>query len=409
VRVEKHGSSFQLTYCTNIHAADGWDAVYANVRQYALAIKRRVAPDSSFGIGLRLSARDARELLAGERLAEFRHFLDDNGLYVALINGFPHGSFHRTVVKADVYAPDWAHDERLRYTLDLVEILERLVPQDLDGGISTAPLTYKTWMPADPEPAWRAFTENVVRVAEAMVRVRERSGRLIHLDIEPEPDCLIETTGEFVDFFERRLLAHGAAPLAANLGCNRARAEDYLREHVRVCLDCCHYAVEFEDPEEALRRFRSAGIRIGRVQVSSALKAIFPEDSRDRDALVQRLRRFADSTYLHQVVQACDGLTHYPDLDVALEHAGAVAAWAEWRIHFHVPLFATEYDGLESTQDYARKVIDLVTASGDTRHFELETYTWDVLPEELRSKLDLLGSIVREFYWAIDVFTRNAE
>jgi sugar phosphate isomerase/epimerase len=402
VRIEKHGSSFHLTYCTNIHAAEGWDAVLANVRQFAPAIKRRVAPDAAFGIGLRLSARDARELLEGDRLADFRRYLDENGLYVALINGFPHGSFHRTAVKADVYAPDWRDEERVRYTLDLVRILEGLLPAEIDGGISTAPLTYKAWMPADAEAAWTTFTANVVRIAEAMVRVRERTGLLMHLDIEPEPDCQIETTSEFIDFFERRLLPQGAPSLTSMLGCDRTRAAEHLREHVRVCLDCCHYAVEFEDPEDALRRFRDAGIRIGRVQVSSALKVVFPEDPHRREALVQRLRRFADSTYLHQVVQAWDGLTHYPDLDVALDHAREAPDLAEWRIHFHVPLFATGYDGLESTQGYARRVIELAAASGAAHHFELETYTWDVLPEGL--KIDLLGSIVREYDWALGSF-----
>ena len=135
MRIERRGSSFQLTYCTNIHAADGWEAVYANVRQFAPALKRRLSPDSPFGIGLRLSARDARELLQDDRLAGFRAFLDENGLYVALINGFPYGAFHRTAVKSEVYAPDWRDEERVRYTLDLVRILERLLPPDVDGGI----------------------------------------------------------------------------------------------------------------------------------------------------------------------------------------------------------------------------------------------------------------------------------
>jgi len=404
VRVERRGSGFHLTYCTNIHAADGWDAVYANVRQFAPALKRRLSPDSPFGLGLRLSARDARELLEEDHLDRFRSFLDGNGLYVALINGFPHGAFHRTAVKSEVYAPDWRDEERVRYTLDLVRVLERLLPGEFDGGISTAPLTYKLWMPVrDTDAAWSTFTENVVRIAEAMVRVRERSGLLLHLDIEPEPDCQIETTAEFIDFFERRLLHDGAPSLASRVKCDRSRAADHLREHVQVCVDCCHYAVEFEDPADAFRQFKDAGIQIGRVQVSSALKVTFPEEPVDRDALVKRLHRFADSTYLHQVVQTWNGLTHYPDLDVALEHAAAVPAGAEWRIHFHVPLFATGYDGLGSTQDYARKVIELATASGAARHFELETYTWDVLPEGL--KIDLLGSIVREYDWALGVFT----
>jgi len=395
LRVDPKGP-FHLTYCTNIHAADGWDAVNANVRRFAPALKHRLSPSGPFGIGLRLSARDARELLEGDRLDEFRRFLDAGGLYVALINGFPHGSFHRTAVKADVYAPDWRDDERVRYTLDLVTILARLLPEGMDGGVSTAPLSYKPWVErADP----RAFVANIVRVAEAMARVRQRTGALIHLDIEPEPDCVIETSDEFLAFFDRRLLPDGAPMLAATLGCDVAAARDQLRDHVAICVDCCHFAVEYEDPAEALERVRSAGVRVGRVQLSSALKIVFPRDEAASAALLERLRRFADSTYLHQVIEQRDGaLRHFPDLGVALDRHESPAG-AEWRVHFHVPLFTAEYDGLGSTQDYVRQVLDIARRTRFANHFEIETYTWDVLPAGL--KIDLLDSIGREYEWVL--------
>jgi sugar phosphate isomerase/epimerase len=398
VRADPSGF-FHLTYCTNIHAADGWDAVDANVRRFAPALKERLSPAAPFGIGLRLSARDARELLEGDRLEEFRAFLDAGQMYVALINGFPHGSFHRTPVKAEVYAPDWRDDERVRYTLDLVTILGRLLPANLDGGISTAPLSYKPWVRgADPS----AFTANIVRVAEAMVRHRERTGLVMHLDIEPEPDCVIETSDEFLEFFERHLLRDGSRRLAASLGCDLPTAEAHLREHVRICVDCCHFAVEYEDPIAALDRVRAAGVQVGRVQLSSALTVTFPQDEAGCVALAARLRRFADSTYLHQVIERHDGvLTHYPDLDVALDN-GRSPAGSEWRIHFHVPLFTAEYDGLGSTQGYVEHVLDIAKRTRFTRHFEIETYTWDVLPAGL--KIDLLDSIAREYEWVLTQF-----
>ena len=143
-----------------------------------------------------MSARDARELLHDDGVGEFRRFLDEQGLYVALINGFPHGSFHRTPVKAEVYAPDWRDDERVRYTLDLVNILERLLPRDMDGGISTAPLSYKPWV---AEGDSRPFVRNVVQVVAAMARSKQHTGATLHLDIEPEPDCVLETSDEFVE------------------------------------------------------------------------------------------------------------------------------------------------------------------------------------------------------------------
>jgi hypothetical protein len=162
--------------------------------------------------------------------------------------------------------------------------------------------------------------------------------------------------------------------------------------------------VEFEDPADALRRIREAGLYVGRVQLSSALKIRFPDDPAQCASLVARLRRFADATYLHQVIEKQDGtLQHYADLAVALA-ARPIPAGAEWRIHFHVPLFAADYEGLCSTQDYVRDVIARASASHLTRHFEIETYTWDVLPDGL--KIDLLESIAREFEWVLGEFKK---
>jgi sugar phosphate isomerase/epimerase len=393
---------FHLTYCTNIHPGDGWAEVDANLRRFAPRLKARLSPAAPFGLGLRLSAHDARELLAGDRLAELRAYLDAEGLYVALINGFPHGAFHRTVVKADVYAPDWRDDGRVRYTLDLVTILGRLLPGGIDGGVSTAPLSYKPWVHAPPAEMWDVFVRNVVRVAGAMVQLRRDTGLFAHLDIEPEPDCLIETSDELIDFFERRLLPTGAPILAAALGCSLEDARDQLRDHVRICFDCCHFAVEYEDPAEALNRLRRAGIQVGRVQLSSALKVTFPAHAAGSGALLERLRAFADSTYLHQVIVRRNGdLHHFPDLDDAIAGAGT-APGTEWRIHFHVPLFTAEYDGLGSTQEYVRTILGMAARTRFSRHFEIETYTWDVLPPGL--KIDLLDSIGREYEWVLGNF-----
>lgn len=396
----KASGGLHLTYCTNIHPGNGWDAVFANLERYAPALKARFSPDAPFGIGLRLSAREARELLEGNRLDAFRGFLDGAGLYVAIINGFPHGAFHGTVVKAEVYAPDWRDEARVRYTQDLVEILRRLLPEGVDGGISTAPLSYKTWMETAAPGDWDAITRNVVRIAENLARVRDSDGKLIHLDIEPEPDCSIENTDETLDFFSRRLLPAGAPMLARSLGISEEDARGRLQDHVQVCFDCCHFAVEYEDPAGALARLREAGIRIGRVQLSSALRVRFPDEAAACAEAARRLRPFADATYLHQVVEKGGGdLRRFPDLDAALERAPGACA-REWRIHFHVPLFTDRYDRFESTQAYVREVLRSMVRNGGTSHLEIETYTWDVLPAGL--KQDLLESIAREYEWVLD-------
>ena len=424
-----------LTYCTNIHPADGWDQVRSTLARYAPALRARFAPDSEFGVGLRLSAADARGLLAGNNLEDFRRFLEDEGLCVAIVNGFPYGPFHGTPVKASVYAPDWRDPARVAYTLDLVRILGPLLPDDIDGGISTVPLSYKPWMSAADDRAWEAILGNVVRVAEALVRAREESGALIHLDIEPEPDCAIENTQETLEFFERRLLPSAVPLLARALGTGETAAREHLLEHIRLCFDCCHFAVAFEDPREAMDRIRAAGIRIGRIQLSSALDVKVPGDPAQAAIVMDRLRPFADATYLHQVVErraagqpppdggshpspvvasgfsrkAADGpgtgreaealeLRHFLDLPDALDGPKAQGP-REWRIHFHVPLFTSEYGILGSTQSYVAEVVTHALATSATSHLEIETYTWDVLPEGL--KMDLLESIGREYEWVL--------
>lgn len=394
MRITPDGS-LHLTYCTNIHAADGWAAVFSTLQRHAPALKARFSPEAPFGVGLRLSARDARELLDGH-LDEFRRFLDREGLYVAIINGFPHGAFHRTAVKADVYAPDWRDDARVAYTSNLIDILATLLPDGVEGGISTVPLSYKPWMQEATTADWETLTANVVTIAEKLARLERERGITIHLDIEPEPDCIIEDTAETLAFFDRWLIERGGPLLskAMNLTADEARAA--LLRHVRVCFDCCHFSVEHERPVTALGRLREAGIQIGRIQLSSALRVVMPENPADAGQLIDRLRPFADSTYLHQVIRRRGlSLDHFPDLGDALSEGGA----GEWRIHFHVPLFTDDYAGLQSTQGDVADILALAGRADVTRHLEIETYTWDVLPPDL--KIDLLESIAREYDWVL--------
>ncbi len=394
---------FQLTYCTNIHPANGWPDVLANLRRYAPALKARLAPERPFGLGLRLSGQESVELLQGTRLQQFRSFLDEQGLYVFTLNGFPYGPFHQQPVKAEVHAPDWRDEERVQYTLRLIEILAALLPDDGEGGISTNPLSYKPWINTGDTATWECFTRNVVRIAAALVRVAQDHGKLIHIDIEPEPDGVLESSADLVRFYREWLLPRGADMLADELGVGVDEARWLLLEHIRVCFDTCHMAVAFEDPSEVLARFDAIGIKVGKVQISSALKVMFPADLGERTSLERGLQPFVESTYLHQVVQRNrDGTrSQFPDLMDAL---GSIhdPRTAEWRIHFHVPIFMERYGPFLSTQPEIKQVLALLQARRFSQHLEIETYTWDVLPPDL--KHDLTDSIAREYAWVRHVF-----
>jgi sugar phosphate isomerase/epimerase len=389
-----------LTYCTNIHPGETWADVRANLERHVVRVKAAVAPTDPFGVGLRLSAIAAATLAEPAELAAFQAFLRDRGLYVFTINGFPYGPFHGTRVKEEVYLPDWLDEARLEYSDRLAELLAALLPDEpgLEGTVSTVPGAYKARAP-DAAAASR-MAELMVRHAAGLHRLRERTGKAVSLALEPEPCCHMETIDETVRFFEAHLFAPAAVAAFGRLtGLGRGESEAALRRHLGVCFDACHMAVEFEDAASGLAALRNAGIRVGKVQVSAGLRVrMDPADQ----GLVDALRPFAEGVYLHQVVEQRDGrLARYLDLPEALAAAARDRGGArEWRIHFHVPLFREELGPFASTQDYLRGVLGLLRREAHTPHLEVETYTWDVLPEAFRRE-DIAVAVARELRWVL--------
>jgi sugar phosphate isomerase/epimerase len=399
---EKH-----LTYCTNIHPGESWDEVFAQLKKAVPELKSRIVPSDSFGIGLRLSARAASALLKGERLPAFKKWLEHNGLYVFTMNGFPYGDFHSKQIKEEVYAPDWRREERINYTLDLVKILAYLLPEGMDGSISTSPLSYKYWLKesSQREEVFQQGSRNMAQIAYVMAQIEANQGKELHLAIEPEPDCLLENSRETVDYFQQWLFPEGSAYLSKVFGINLTEAARMLKKHIGVCYDTCHFAVEYEDPLQAIERFTQAGIRIGKVQLSAALKCMLETSDMRREAS-SRLKAFEESTYLHQVIERQqDGSFHYyPDLSEALPHIVKPEA-KEWRIHYHVPVFIDRFDSLRSTRSDITQSWKVLKEVEGCHHFEIETYTWEVLPEAL--KQDLIDSIEREFRWTLAMMKQN--
>ncbi len=396
-------NNFHLTYCTNIHPGESWDEVFTNLQQYIPTLQNRLTIGEPFGIGLRLADIASRELLQGNNLTQFKTWLKKHNLYVFTLNGFPYGGFHRQVVKDQVYAPDWSKTERLEYTLRLVKILAELLPDGVEGSISTLPLSYKPWFQDNQISRTLTIvnaTLNLARVVVEMARIRTETGKILHIDLEPEPDGMIENAAEVVDYFQTYLLPISGAYISKYLRIPQETAEILLLDHVRVCYDTCHFAVEYENPISVLRQFETAGIKIGKIQISAALQVDLPKDNRQRYLVKEKLQKFAESTYLHQVIarEGKETLQNYSDLEKALgDFENSIAD--EWRIHFHVPIFIREYELLQSTQDDIVRVLELLKIHNFCSHVEIETYTWEVLPSTM--KLDLIASIQREYEWIL--------
>jgi sugar phosphate isomerase/epimerase len=368
----------ELTYCTNVHPGESLPEVFALVEQHVTAVKRAVAPDQRFGVGLRLAAAAANALEAPEELARFKAELDDEGLYCFTLNGFPYGAFHATRVKEQVYLPDWRAAERLRYTQALANVLAELLPMGVSGSISTVPGCFKP--NATGPDAERAMAFALVDAVAMLVDIARTKGRHIALALEPEPACFLETTDEAVRFFETRLLERDAlARLVDAADIEPQQAERTLRRHLGVCLDTCHASVEFESPLGAFRQLTAAGISVPKVQLSAGLELADPAPE-----ALQALRAFADGVYLHQTVVRSRGqLSRFLDLPDAL--ASAPQRDATWRVHFHVPIFLQQLGPFRSTQADLLPLLSELARAPSCPHLEVETYTWDVLPEQFRN------------------------
>ena len=385
----KLSSGLHLAYCTNIHRGETWDETFSALRRHTLAVRIAISPAAPFAIGLRLGARAAGELGSSPQLRDaFRAWLEAENCYVVAINGFPYGRFHGTRVKEQVYAPDWSTQERLDYTNLLFDLLCEIAPPGESIGVSTLPGSFKEFVTESSRI--ERIQENLLACSRHIDSLRERSGRDIHLGLEPEPLGLFETSEETVNFLNRLV--------------QRAEDPDSVRRNLGVNYDTCHLAVEYESAREALGRIASAGWRISKLHLSSALR--FPPIP---EALRQ-IRAFQDEIYLHQVVaRQSDGtLVRYRDLPPALAAVDAGRpAGEEWRVHFHIPLHERPLAPFGDTRDHLLETLDVVQANPELcPHLEMETYTWEVLPDALRNA-DVTAQLIREYQWTLDALRQR--
>jgi sugar phosphate isomerase/epimerase len=354
-----------------------------------------VSPDRPFGVCLRLSAAAAQTLVdAPAERARLTGFLADHDLYVFTVNAFVYGGFKGETVKERVYEPDWQTEERVRYTANVADILAEIAPAGVNPSIQTPPMGFKP--KATGPDVVAQYARNVMRIVARLVELERSTGRTITLAIEPEPHCFVETTDEAIAFFADHLYAGPAVRELARLaGLPMSEANAALRRHLGLVYDVGHQAVEYEDPEVALRMLVDAGVPVFKLQLAAALRV--PE-VREED--VDRLRRFAGTIYLTQTVERRNGdLTRYLNME------DAFAAWErdpgprEWRIHFHVPIFLERLGALQTTRAATAAALGMHRAGALSRHVEIETYTWDVLPGEFKTG-DVVEYVAREIEWA---------
>ncbi|MVO87190.1 metabolite traffic protein EboE [Streptomyces sp. p1417] len=387
------GSTVHLAYCTNVHPAETLDGVLAQLRDHCEPVRKRLGRDR-IGIGLWL-AKDAAHALVTDlaALRGLRTELDRRGLEVVTLNGFPYEGFGAEQVKYRVYKPDWADAERLDHTSALARVLVQLLPDDVtEGTISTLPLAWRTAFDADRAEQAHSALRTLAHRLDALA---ELTGKSVRVGLEPEPGCTVETTGDAI------------APLTA-VGHHR----------IGVCVDTCHLATSFEDPATALDALGTAGIPIVKSQLSAALHAEHPHLPEVRAALAA----FDEPRFLHQTrtltgapggagttgTLVATALRGTDDLGEALTRR-TLPDSAPWRSHFHVPLHASPAAPLTSTLPVLKDTLTRLVGGPHprTHHLEVETYTWQALPPELRPRArpQLADGIAAELILARDLLT----
>lgn len=371
-----------LAYCTNIHPAESWAETLGVLQEHTLKVRDKVIRgDEPYAIGLRLSALAARELMEEDNLPLFQDWLSSENCYVFTINGFPYGAFHGTRVKENVYLPDWSSTERLVYTNQLFNIISRLAPEGVEGSVSTLPGSFKAFK-ADES----SLFANLETCARHIEDLSEQTGRDLHLGLEPEPLGHFENTRDTLAFFDR-LLGQSDDP-------------DLLLRRVGINYDTCHFAVEFNDCRESLEAFRDAGLRISKVHLSNALA--FDLDNPDA---MRAIAQFDEPTYLHQLItNGGERRRFFTDLPEALtllqEPPIMTEGHREARVHFHIPLYADPATPLRSTKSHVSELLAYRRAQPDfCSHFEIETYTWGVLPDDLQKPI--VDQIAEEYRWVL--------
>lgn len=361
-----------LGYCSNVHAARTLEQMRAELSTHATAVREMLGLDGRLPLGLWLPA-SAMDSVRASGHGRLKGWLDANDIEVFTINGFPFGDFHGDIVKHAVYRPDWTDTRRSSYTLELAELLAGLIEPEQSGGVSTVPLGWGAAMDSD---AVTSAAGRLRELAERLEELEERTGRCIHVDIEPEPGCTIERLDGLAHFFERHLLG--------------GPDEERIRRYLRACVDCCHAAVMFEDLAEGITALDDRGILIGKVQVSNALDV-----DMNGDAARRALGDYRDPRWLHQVmVRDEHGTRFHEDLHRAFEHESG----GHWRVHFHVPVHVESIGPLGTTQSLLEDAIRMLRDRTDATDWEVETYAWSALPDSLQPA-SLAEGIAAELQW----------
>lgn len=385
---------FNLMYCSNIFKVKKLRDLIKSLTIYTEIIKEK-----KVALSLCLSNALAIEMEKKKSINFFKKWLKKKNATLYSINGFVYKNFHKKNIKSNIHYPDWTSNLRFNYTKKLIKILNRFLPKCKTGSISSSPISYDGWINYKYKDY--VFFKSAKNISKILLHLMNIKKKIIHLDIEPEPSCLINNFKMFIIFFKKWLIPF-ARKYLYNLKKISGRKSDFLiKKYIRLCYDISHFSVNFENHGKILQILKKEKIKIGKVQISSALEINVFKNIKIKENIIKNLAKISISPFLHQTVEKNKKTIRiYNDLpnisNIFFKNTNSIL-----RIHCHVPIYKTQYKNIKTTINETRKVLKMLIKTKNIKHFEIESYTYINI-----IKKDAFDSIAKE-YKCIKTFMEN--
>lgn len=385
-------NKYHLTYCSNIFKEKTWKNLFCKLKIYITNL-RKFFKKKHIGLSLCLSNSLANEIKKTDNISNLKMWLKKNRLYISSINGFVYQTFHQKKIKENIYLPDWTSKKRLNFTQNLIDILKNIIKKNHDGSISTLPISYKSWT-KDNHKHYVLYktSKHLSELLILLINIKKQIKNIIHLDIEPEPQCMIETYKETHTFFEQWLL-----PICKKYLIPRYKKQKlitHIYTHIKICYDICHFSVNFENHKEILNSIQKSKIKIGKIQISSALKINL--NNNNKKSQLKTLLTLQSSPFLHQTTEkVAKKIKKYTDIKHILE-TFEQKTHGEMRIHCHISIHEKIYKNIETTHQETQETLKIFLKTLRIKHIEIETYTHNIIYDD-----NPLAAIIKEYNWAI--------
>ncbi len=363
-----------ITYCSNIFKEKNTKKLINKLNEYIFFIKKKLKI-KKISLGLCLSNEIVKNLLKYENAENFTNWLKYNQIYLSSINGFVYQNFHTRHIKEKIYYPDWSSLKRLNYTQKIIDFLLKIQNNTNDISISTLPISFKNWMNNRNKKYIYFYSSiNFIKIVKKLISIK----KYIHIDIEPEPGCLIESIQEFYNFYYKWLKKIYMQ--------NKNNKYSNLKKHITLCYDICHALVSYDSYQNIIKK-----IKIGKVQISSAIEII--NNDTNRISNINELSFLNESNFLHQntTIDKNNKIIK-KNIDINLLINKPIPLDTKTRIHCHMPIYLKKYNNLIITQQETKNILIDILKNLNVKHIELESYTYNMILKQKK-----LNSILKEY------------